>query len=119
METFARAVRLGGASVAARDLRMSPAATSIDGLLRVSAPATFGVRHVAPLRPDNLSTHNCLGYTMTGQTGTSMWSFGSSGGHKVPLRGTVHYAPDASPGSQTRAWIDLHARQLPGLAEGW
>jgi DNA-binding transcriptional LysR family regulator len=106
MEVFARAVRLGGLSAAARELRMSPAmatkhldalearlgatlarrttrrlslteagadflekaerilteigeaeaeassrSIAIEGLLRVSAPATFGVLQIAPLAP--------------------------------------------------------------------
>ncbi|MCW2276193.1 LysR family transcriptional regulator [Rhodoblastus acidophilus] len=106
MEVFVRAMRLGGLSAAARELRMSPAmaakhldglearlgttlarrttrklslteagaaylekaerilaeigeaeaeassrALAIEGLLRVSAPATFGLLHIAPLAP--------------------------------------------------------------------
>jgi DNA-binding transcriptional LysR family regulator len=112
MEVFVRAMRLGGLSAAARDLRISPAmatkhldalearlgatlihrttrrlslteagaayldraerilldiaeaeadassrAIAIEGLLRVSAPATFGVLHIAPLAPEFHALH--------------------------------------------------------------
>jgi len=112
MEVFVRAIRLGGLSAAARDLRISPAmaakhldalearlgttlvhrttrrlslteagadyldkverilleigeaeaeassrSVAIDGLLRVSAPATFGVLHIAPLMSDFHARH--------------------------------------------------------------
>jgi DNA-binding transcriptional LysR family regulator len=112
MEVFVRAVRLGGLSAAARDLRISPAmatkhldalearlgatlihrttrrlslteagaayldraerilldiaeaeadaasrSIAIEGLLRVSAPATFGVLNIAPLAPEFHALH--------------------------------------------------------------
>jgi DNA-binding transcriptional LysR family regulator len=214
MEVFVRAVRLGGISAAARDLRMSPAmagkhldalearlgttllrrstrrlslteagadyldradrilaaigeaeaeatarSVEVEGLLRVSAPATFGVLHLAPLMaefhaahpkltiefgfndryvdlleerwdmavrigrladsslisrklapmrvvicaaPDylrrhgtplrvaDLQGHDCLGYTLVTQAGTSTWSFGKTGEIRVPVRGPLH-----------------------------
>lgn len=137
------------------------AARSVDvaGLLRVSAPVTFGVSHLAPLMPAfqarfpnltvefgfndrvvdlleeqwdvavrigrpadsslisrkiapmrvvvcaspaylarrgtprtirELSQHDCLGYTLVSQAGTSTWSFGVAGAVKVPVRGPLH-----------------------------
>lgn len=214
MEVFVRAVRLGGLSSAAREMRMSPAMAArhldalearlgttlvhrttrrlaltdagaeyldraerllaeiaeadadvsaqskmVEGLLRVSAPATFGVMHVAglvaefcrlhprltielglndryvdlleerwdmairigrlpdssliakrlaPVRLaicaspaylaergtpgslDDLSAHDCLGYTLVTLTGTSVWGFGRDGSRHVPVRGSLH-----------------------------
>lgn len=131
----------------------------VSGLLRVSAPATFGVLHLAPLMPafrarypnltvefgfndrvvdlleeqwdvavrigrlvdsslisrkiapmrvvvcgspaylerrgtpvttQDLGQHDCLGYTIVSQAGTSTWSFGVNGERKVPVRGPLH-----------------------------
>ncbi len=132
---------------------------AIEGLLRVSAPATFGVLHVAPLMPAfhalhpgvtiefgfndryvdlleerwdvairigllpdsslvarklaplrmvvaaapaylarrgtprrlaDLDRHDCLGHTGGARAGASVWSFGTDGATKVPIRGTMH-----------------------------
>jgi len=134
-------------------------AIEVEGLLRVSAPATFGVLHLAPLMPQfyamyprltvefgftdryvdlleekwdvavrigrladsslvarklapmrtalcgapaylrergtpetlaDLSAHDCLGYTIVSQAGTSSWSFGRDGEIAVPVRGAMH-----------------------------
>lgn len=131
----------------------------VSGLLRVSAPVTFGVMHLAPLMPafrarypnltvefgfndrvvdlleeqwdlavrigrpadsslisrkiapmrvvvcgapgylarrgtpatiQDLRQHDCLGYTIVSQAGTSTWSFGVNGEKKVPVRGPLH-----------------------------
>ncbi|GJD45654.1 HTH-type transcriptional regulator DmlR [Methylobacterium cerastii] len=134
-------------------------ALEVEGLLRVSAPATFGVLHLAPLLPAfharhprvtvefgftdryvdlleekwdvavrigrlvdsslvarklapmrialcgapgylrergtprilaDLTAHDCLGYTIVSQAGTSTWSFGRGGEVVVPVRGSMH-----------------------------
>lgn len=131
----------------------------VEGLVRVSAPATFGVMHIAPLIPvfqahypkvtielglndrivdlleerwdmairigrlpdsgliarrlapmrlcicaaptylercgtprtlDDLSSHDCLGYTLAALTGASVWGFGRDGRRRVAVRGTLH-----------------------------
>lgn len=131
----------------------------VEGLLRVSAPATFGVMHIAPLAAsfhdlhpgvtlelglndryvdlleerwdtairigrlrdsnliarrlapmrlsicaapsylsrcgtprvlDDLSGHDCLGYTLVSLTGTSIWGFGRDGDIHVAVSGSLH-----------------------------
>lgn len=141
------------------DAEAAAASKTVEGLLRVSAPATFGVMHIAPLIPafralypkvtielglndrvvdlleerwdmairmgqltdssliarrvcpvrlsisaspaylercgtprtvEDLSSHDCLGYTLVSLTGTSVWGFGRDGSRHVPVRGTLH-----------------------------
>jgi DNA-binding transcriptional LysR family regulator len=138
---------------------VSARSITIEGTLRVSAPATFGVMHLAPLiaefcarQPgvtielglndryvdlleerwdvairigrladssliarklasvrlgicaspaylerrgtpgsiDELTHHNCLGYTLAPLVGATHWGFESDGGVKVPIRGTLN-----------------------------
>jgi DNA-binding transcriptional LysR family regulator len=141
------------------DAEAAAASIIVEGLLRVSAPATFGVMYIAPLIPafralypkvtielglndrvvdlleerwdmairigrlpdsgliarrlapmrlcicgapayleqfgtpqtlDDLSRHDCLGYTLGALTGASVWGFGRDGSRHVAVRGTLH-----------------------------
>lgn len=145
--------------IAEAEAQAAARAVAVSGLLRVSAPSTFGVLHLAPLMPlfqqrhpdlkvelgftdryvdlleeqwdvavrigrpadsslisrklapmraalcaspdylrqrgtpattADLIHHNCLAYTNVAQAGTSSWSFGLKGEHKVPVQGALH-----------------------------
>jgi DNA-binding transcriptional LysR family regulator len=155
---FDRAERIL-AEIEDTDAEAAAASKTFEGLLRVSAPATFGVMYIAPLIPkfralypkvtielglndrvidlleerwdmairigrltdsaliarsiapmrlficaspsylkrcgtprtlDDLSSHDCLGYTLGALTGASVWGFGRDGTRHVSVRGTLH-----------------------------
>ena len=54
-----------------------------------AAPSYLG-RRGTPATLGDLSQHDCLGYTIVSQAGTSTWSFGPDGDIKVPVRGSMH-----------------------------
>lgn len=74
--------RLADSSLVARRLA--------DMRLAVCASPGYLAAHGTPRSLDDLAGHDCLGYTLLSDTGTSWWAFGRDGAVRVPVRGSLH-----------------------------
>ena len=78
------AVRIGllkDSSLVAR--RLAPCRTI------VCAAPSYLEAHGAPRSPEDLSGHNCLGYTLPSAIGAGRWAFGAGGDVVVPVEGNL------------------------------
>ncbi|WP_278803611.1 LysR family transcriptional regulator [Marinobacter nauticus] len=57
--------------------------------MRVCASPRYLERHGAPRKVSDLSSHQCLSYSLSSQQGEGTWSFGRHGEVKVPVRGPL------------------------------
>jgi DNA-binding transcriptional LysR family regulator len=73
--------RLADSSLIARKLA--------DARLNICASPAYLAARGVPRRLQDLSAHDCLGYTLSSPTGTSHWSFGRDGEVKAPVRGPI------------------------------
>ncbi|MDF2637222.1 MAG: LysR family transcriptional regulator [Novosphingobium lindaniclasticum] len=74
--------RLGDSNLVAR--KLAPVR------MAVCAAPGYLERCGTPRSLDDLAAHECLGYTLSGETGATRWSFGRDGGHAVAVRGPLH-----------------------------
>ncbi len=74
--------RLQDSTLVAR--RLAPCRTVL-----CAAPAYLAA-HGRPATVDRLSTHNCLGYTLSSRLGVNRWSFGADGAVVANVSGTLH-----------------------------
>lgn len=55
----------------------------------VCAAPAYLERHGNPRTPEDLTQHNCLGYTLPTAVSASRWVFGEEGGNIVPIAGNL------------------------------
>jgi DNA-binding transcriptional LysR family regulator len=55
----------------------------------VCAAPSYLEAHGAPRSPEDLSGHNCLGYTLPSAIGAGRWAFGAGGDVVVPVEGNL------------------------------
>ncbi len=73
--------RLADSSLVARKLA--------DVRLNICASPAYLAARGTPRTPDDLGSHDCLGYTLSSLTGPSHWSFGRDGSIRVPVHGSL------------------------------
>lgn len=56
----------------------------------ICASPAYLERCGTPVSIDDLPAHDCLGYTLSGETGTTRWGFGADGSRPVAVRGSLH-----------------------------
>lgn len=74
--------RLADSSLMARKLA--------DVRLNICAAPTYLARRGTPRTIEDLVQHDCLGYTLSPLTGASHWAFGSDGGVRQPVQGSLY-----------------------------
>jgi DNA-binding transcriptional LysR family regulator len=58
--------------------------------MAICASPTYLERRGTPNSIHDLAAHECLGYTLGSETGTTRWSFGRDGTRAVAVRGVLH-----------------------------
>lgn len=74
--------RLADSSLVARKLA--------DARLSICASPVYLAGRGTPRTPADLWDHDCLGYTLSPQTGVSYWGFGENGEIRQPVKGSLH-----------------------------
>ena len=57
--------------------------------IAICAAPSYFKEHGIPRSPDDLSRHNCLGYTLSSSVGADRWQFGPEGDITVPVQGNL------------------------------
>ncbi|MFC0683924.1 LysR family transcriptional regulator [Novosphingobium clariflavum] len=58
--------------------------------LCICASPAYLARRGTPQSIEDLAAHECLGYTLSGEAGTTRWGFGADGSRAVAVRGSLH-----------------------------